>query len=587
MIQSTHKIAALIPIRPTTSSESLPCVQPFNNTTVLQATINRLNQCEKLNAIILLVDDISQTQILLADLISDLPIHLHHVTEWDHYRHEVLTTARKFTPTAWRGGLAGATIYDELLDAPNMTRALQQHNATAGLILGPDWPLISPTFTDQIIQRHLDEPEHFKLTFTQAPPGLAPCLIETSLLTELADNGTSIGFVLDYHPTSPQADPIGKDMCVQIPHTVRNAIHRYTYDSPPWQQSINEMLTNLPPNQSLETLTPEQIVEHINAQADTTIRDFTLELTPHRQSDGPITPHHTLNFDREPITLEHAKARIDEIALIPDARLTLGHLGDPLLHPDWESIITYAKQKNIYGLHLETDLLVDQPTLEKLLNLGIDIISVRINADSPQTYQKLMAHDSFDKVLKNIQWLLNQRQSCEVGGIPFIVPRLIKTHENLHELEPFFDRWSHFTQTALIEPHLDGAGQIPSMNPLPLTPPKRIPCRQLNNRITILSNNQPALCDQHWQATPKTNFPGILKLNPGTNPNPGTPNPTNPETTADSNSDTATLTQNKSETSPTLSLSVIQQNQQTVYENHCNEDYSDHRCAECNYWYRA
>ncbi|WP_348246604.1 SPASM domain-containing protein, partial [Salmonella enterica] len=56
-----------------------------------------------------------------------------------------------------------------------------------------------------------------------------------------------------------------------------------------------------------------------------------------------------------------------------------------------------------------------------------------------------------------------------------------------------------YTGHAVIEPACTGCGAMPDLAPVPMTPPRRRPCRQLGRRMTILSDGTVAGCDQDWR----------------------------------------------------------------------------------------
>ena len=89
-------------------------------------------------------------------------------------------------------------------------------------------------------------------------------------------------------------------------------------------------------------------------------------------------------------------------------------------------------------------------------------------------------------------------------GVPWLVPRLIKTNQTTSDLETFFDRWVHFAGHAVIEPATTGRGSdqdlMPVLSPVKMSPPRRQPCRQLMDRMTIHCDGVVPRCDQDWLA---------------------------------------------------------------------------------------
>jgi len=189
-----------------------------------------------------------------------------------------------------------------------------------------------------------------------------------------------------------------------------------------------------------------------------------------------------------------------QIAVEPDIALTLGHLGDPLLREDWPEFIDAAREAGVFGVHVATDLLVEEAELDRLLAAPIDVISVHLNADTAETYGRLMGIDGFDRVIGNVKHLLNRRADVGRTRMPWIVPRMVKTIDNVAELDDFFNRWTYYCGHALVEPATTGCGAAPDRAVLDMSPPRRRPCRQIGRRMTVRSDGRLALCDQDWRA---------------------------------------------------------------------------------------
>ncbi len=436
--------------------------------------------------------------------------------------HPMRTAARKWALNAWRGGLGGATCYDELLPASSLFAAMLKHNADAALLVGADWLLIDPDFCQQVIDRHVEHPQAMPMTFTQAPPGLAGIVIARDLMEKLAKtSGATIGQMLSYNPSKPQGDPIGRDVCVQIPGEVRSCAQRFIYDTPATAAMIDWIAARL--DARFQHADAAELVALLASLDDETACSFahlpqmiTLELTPRRCATGPITPHHHVHFDRPDMPPDLAERLIGQMGQDADVALTLGGLGDALLHPQWDRIVAAAHHAGVFGIAVETDLLVDQPTLNRLLELPVDVVTVRLNADTAPTYRKVMIENdeqAFSTVIGHLQWLLNERnrrgrQSGSAAtepahrptspGCPWLVPRLIKTADTLTDMEPFFNRWVHFVGHAVIEPATPGCGLMPERSPVCMAPPGRFACRQLAHRMTIHSDGRVPRCDQDW-----------------------------------------------------------------------------------------
>jgi molybdopterin-guanine dinucleotide biosynthesis protein A len=413
--------------------------------------------------------------------------------------------ARKWALGAWRGGLGGATCYDELLPAPPMLAAMTEHGADAALILGGDWPLHDPDYARQLIDLHLEHPEHLQMTFTQAPPGLCGVVAGREFIGQLAENGPStFGNILAYNPMRPQGDPIGRDVCVQIAAAVRSCAKRFIYDNARSAAMIDAIFSERA-DAAAVALAASRYEE-----AERFPRQVTIELTTQRLVQGPLVPQHHTAIDRAPMSTDAALKLVAGLGGAGDTAVTFGGLGDAMLHPDLGRIVRAAHDAGVMGICIETDLLGEQAEVERLLELPLDVVSIRLNADTAATYEKVMqptVPDAFRRVTSNLQWLLNERnRRWQAGGqyagakagVPWIVPRLIKTADTLKDMETFFDRWMHYTGHAVIEPAVTGVDLMPDFAPVNMAPPRRRACRQVSHRLTVLADARVARCDQDW-----------------------------------------------------------------------------------------
>lgn len=411
-----------------------------------------------------------------------------------------IVSARKWALNAWRGGLGGATCYDELLPASAMLRAMQAHHADSAVIVGGDWMLVDPALCQRVLDLHLQDPDEYLMTFSQAPPGLCGIVAARELIEQLAEKQAGFGQILAYVPQRPQADPIGRDVCAQVSPQVRGCTRRFIYDTDRTCAMIDALGEQF--GDALIDAGAEELCAAVPTPAEPgPPREFSLELTPQRSADGSLTPQHHVKIDREPIDVQAAKRIIAQVAAYDDAVITFGGLGDALQHPQWKQIIQAAHDAGVFGINIETDLHVEQDDLDYLLDAPIDVISVRLNADTAETYEKLMSDQPgrFKRVVDNVQYLLQQRARREQFG-PWIVPHLIKTADTLKDMETFFERWMTFAGQAVIEPATTGCGLMPNFAPIDMAPPRRRPCRQLHHRLTIHADGRVPRCDQDWLA---------------------------------------------------------------------------------------
>jgi hypothetical protein len=183
-------------------------------------------------------------------------------------------------------------------------------------------------------------------------------------------------------------------------------------------------------------------------------------------------------------------ATLEPLREVDDLAVTFGGLGDPLLHADWPA----PAAKRSGPIAVETDLLCDTHALRTLAD--VDVVKIRLNADTAETYRKLMGVDGFDQATANIRRLLEMMR--QGAGPRFIVPALVKCRDNVHETESFYDRWVSACGAALIEAPSTGAGQVADPGVIDMAPPRRFACRQLIHRMTVHADGVVPRCDQDW-----------------------------------------------------------------------------------------
>jgi hypothetical protein len=501
---AAQTVGALVPIDPHVGGMGLPrrLDDSFGDVTVLQATLQRLARTDGLREIILLcpddfdVDPLIDRAAINADVIiercGDGPYPL---------EHRAIACARRFSPTCWRGGLAGLGAYDELLCPQHMHRVMEDRALDAALLVGPDWPLVDPSSESgcgAVIERFRTHPEQLSMVFTQAPPGLCGCIVGRSLMGELAARNrlATIGGLLIYQPHAPQGDPVALEMNVQIDHRVRQASLRAVWDTRHDRDALRHALGDRLYDASC---TPLDVVDALRQRppVDRPLpRELLLEINTERTARGVFAEQTFGDASRLPMSLDAAQHVFRQVREVDDLVLTIGGAGDPLLHPDLPHIIRAARAHNLHTIRVRTELRCDTATIDALLDAGVDVISVDVNADRTETYQRMMGADDFATQLENMEYLLAHRTSLtgQTGSsaiaLPWIVPHIQRRVLTIDDIEPFFDRWMQIFGTAVIDAapdeRLDPAGTVPAL--LPAIDPPAVMWRTLIQRMLIQSD---------------------------------------------------------------------------------------------------
>jgi len=421
--------------------------RPIGERSALQRTLDRLSRCA---------------------LLRDAPVcHLTGDTAalTEHFR--ATRGTRAWARNSWRGGIGGATVYDELIEPRLIKRVMEERRLDAALIVGGDWALVEPALCDAIIERHRENPGAHPLSFSQAPPGLAGIVVSAEFIADLArgreagDPFATIGGVLGYNPRKPRTDPVAAPACVQLDASVRQCAERFIPDSPDRVALIEAILES-------DAASASDIVrfaESFRAEhAPLVFEEMVLELS--RSGHG----------DRQDMPIDWVVGIIEQsAALNPALAITLGSdRSDAMLHPGVFDAIDAAVRAGL-SMHIRTELRCDAGAVDRLAASGVHIVSIDLHAGSRETYRRVRGVDHYDRVVENIDRLLRARG-------PLVVPRLLKRDAVYEEVEGFFDRATLVCSWAV----LDQFGERPEGERLqPLGKPVQTARRDWRSRMLI------------------------------------------------------------------------------------------------------
>ncbi|BAM02524.1 SPASM domain-containing protein [Phycisphaera mikurensis] len=430
-------------------------------------------------------------------------------------------TARAWSPWAWRGGLGGSTVFDELLPAAPLLAAAEDAGAEAVVLAGADWPLLDADLAGRMLALHAAEPEALPLVFSQAPPGLAPVVLGVGLLAQLAaeeraaaaggfarGHPTRRGFagLLAYQPARARVDPLASDANAAVPAAVRDAARRFVSDTPAGTARVRRLARRLG-DRFADADADAVVAATLSDEADggrfaTLPPLLHVELTPRRWSRGSATPPAPAppRGPMPPALLEKIARQSAGLAV------TLGGLGDAGCHPDAAAAVAAFRGAGAAGVAVETSLqgacdAADRGAAEAVAaavrGWAVDVVLVRLNAASAAVYAEANGADGFDDAVAALHGLLPD------PSVPRIVPVLTKTRGNVADLEPFFERWWQLADHAILERFPTGgtgrSALTPDASPVPMDPPWTPPRpTQAKRRLTVLADGTVCLCHQDW-----------------------------------------------------------------------------------------
>lgn len=463
-----------------------PVNRTFRGESVIAWTLRRLARVDEISQCVLLAwdDQIAALQYIAAGVHACGPRRC-------VARIEAIAAAQRWCD-GWRGGLLQSTPFDIGFSAEPARQAVMEAEADACVLIDASAALVDPAIIRSLI--HAAAPGTREFYFTSAAPGLGGALLKRSLLDRLAHDHSHAGRLVHYLPEAPMLDPLTSDACVSVPLAVCRTTRRFTLDSARQIELIEH--ATLPLNGTLAASEAETLVRRVEATPDASSfpREITLELTTRRATKPIYSAASHLSIDRPDMTPEQFARIIAQVRAYDDVRLTLGGVGDPLLHP--QIIDFLGRLDGVHSVHIETDLIeVNDALLRAIVDCGIDVITVALPAATPATYEKVMGVDAMAKALENVRRLLIYRQQCD-RGVPVIVPRFVKLNANFAEMETWHDTWLRAVGSAVIGGPSTFGGRVSKLGVADMTPPLRKPCARVAQRMTILSDGTIASCEE-------------------------------------------------------------------------------------------
>ncbi len=151
---------------------------------------------------------------------------------------------------------------------------------------------------------------------------------------------------------------------------------------------------------------------------------------------------------------------IDEIAEKgPVLTLTLIKDGESLIHPRVHELIKYAKErKAAHRIEIFSNgILLDEDRSVKIIESGLDVLNISIDAMNPETYKKIKGRDQYEMVVKNTKRFAEIKK--EMGAkTPLLVAKFIGMTENAEQLQEYKSFWKPIADQVLISPYHNYAG---------------------------------------------------------------------------------------------------------------------------------
>lgn len=114
-------------------------------------------------------------------------------------------------------------------------------------------------------------------------------------------------------------------------------------------------------------------------------------------------------------------------------KLSLTGIGEPLMHPETGEMIRLAKRQGALVDLVTNGTLFTPERCREVVESGLDVIRISLDAATSQTYQTIRGLDVFPKILKGIRTLVDTKQQLGAQR-PFVRLTYVMMKDNLHEI---------------------------------------------------------------------------------------------------------------------------------------------------------
>ncbi len=175
--------------------------------------------------------------------------------------------------------------------------------------------------------------------------------------------------------------------------------------------------------------------------------------------------------------------------------------GEPLLHPHLIEMMTYAATHGGVPVNLTSNgLLIDEDKAKALVDAGVDVFDISLDAHSDATYGSIRAGGPYSQVRDNTLRLIRMVRSC--GRPVKVMVSFVLQSANRHEVEAFKAFWTlEGADFVVIRPCHSAGGTLPevSQSLWASAPAQRGPCLYPWERVLVKPDGQVSYCPVDWR----------------------------------------------------------------------------------------
>ena len=175
--------------------------------------------------------------------------------------------------------------------------------------------------------------------------------------------------------------------------------------------------------------------------------------------------------------------------------------GEPLLHPHLIEIMAYAAAHGGVPINLTSNgLLIGEDKAKALLDAGVDVFDISLDAHSEATYGVVRAVGQYALVRDNTLRLIRMARSC--GRPVKVMVSFVVQPANHQEAEAFRVFWtSEGADFVVLRPCHSAGGTLPetTRSLWEAAPSPRVPCLYPWERVLVKPDGQVSYCPVDWR----------------------------------------------------------------------------------------
>ena len=162
---------------------------------------------------------------------------------------------------------------------------------------------------------------------------------------------------------------------------------------------------------------------------------LSIEPTTHCNLRCPECPSGLRSFTRDTgmIDLSLFQKAVDELHdyLV---YLYLYFQGEPYLHPQFDELVSYASQKNIYTVASTNAHFLDDENARNTIESGLSRLIISVDGTTQQSYEKYRVGGNLEKVLEGTKTLVRLKKKLK-SSAPHVIFQMVVFSHNENEME--------------------------------------------------------------------------------------------------------------------------------------------------------